>query len=101
MPREEGDMSLGIAFKGPEGIVLAADSRVTLFHPIPNRNLYIPATYDNATKLLHLESHRFVGMVTYGLGTIGQTDFRTPYSLLPELDSELPRDRMGISDFAK
>ena len=27
-------MSLGIAIKGPEGIVLAADSRVTLFNQV-------------------------------------------------------------------
>ncbi|MGD0779275.1 MAG: hypothetical protein ABR954_00635 [Dehalococcoidales bacterium] len=96
-------MSLGICLKGPEGIVLAADSRVTLFHPISAQNLYVPATYDNATKLLSLSSQPFVGMVTYGLGAIGQTDFRTPYSLLPELDNELPqpRKRMIISDFAK
>jgi hypothetical protein len=101
--REGTDMSLGICLKGPEGIVLAADSRVTLYEPIPEQGLYMPATYDNATKLLHLPSQRFIGMVTYGLGAVGQTDFRTPYSLLPELDNELPRPlkRMTVSRFAE
>jgi hypothetical protein len=94
-------MSLGICLKAPEGIVLAADSRVTIFQPIPQQSLFIPATYDNATKLLHLPSQPFIGMVTYGLGVIGQTDFRTPYSLLPELDKELLGTRMTVSDFAK
>ena len=53
-------MSLGIAFRGPEGVVLAADSRVTLYTQIPGQNLSIPSTYDNATKLLHskCQSHR-------------------------------------------
>ena len=42
-------MSLAIAFKGPEGIVLAADSRVTL--TTSTAKGVIHATYDNATKL--------------------------------------------------
>ncbi len=50
-------MSLGMIFKGPEGIVLAADSRVTLNATIPNSNplIQIPATFDYATKLLKVE----------------------------------------------
>jgi carbon dioxide concentrating mechanism protein CcmM len=35
-------VSLGIAFKGPEGIVLATDSRVTLTGQRPNSNLLTP-----------------------------------------------------------
>lgn len=47
-------MSLGIAFKGPEGLVLAADSRVTLnaSRTVGAQTLIIPATFDYATKLL-------------------------------------------------
>lgn len=60
-------MSLGIAFKGPEGIVLAADSRVTLTGQAGS-NLLIQAHYDNATKLLKVRDHDNVGAVTYGLG---------------------------------
>jgi hypothetical protein len=44
-------VSLGIAFKGPEGIVLATDSRITLTGQHPNTNLLAEAHYDNATKL--------------------------------------------------
>ena len=50
-------MSLGIAFKGPEGIVLAADSRVTINAERPindNLRLLLPSTFDNATKLLKI-----------------------------------------------
>jgi len=49
-------MSLGIAFKGAEGIVLAADSRVTLLAQLQlgGNNVMTPATFDNATKLLRL-----------------------------------------------
>ncbi len=47
-------MSLGMVFKGPEGIVLAADSRMTLQfqQPAAPTPVLIPAIYDNATKLL-------------------------------------------------
>ncbi len=47
-------MSLGIAFKGPEGIVLAADSRVTLTTQMTNgkQTQIIASTFDNGTKLL-------------------------------------------------
>ena len=54
-------MSLGVAFKGPEGIVLAADSRVTLNTQIqiPQApqgltSLLLPSAFDNATKLLRV-----------------------------------------------
>jgi len=40
-------MTLAVVFKGPEGIVLAADSRVTLSAKVNNQQ--ISAHYDNAT----------------------------------------------------
>jgi len=66
-------MSLGIAFKGPEGIVLAADSRVTLMAIAqqqgpqvaptgPALQVQIPVTYDNATKLLRVQGQDHVGL---------------------------------------
>ena len=62
-------MSLGIAFKGPEGIVLATDSRVTL-HAEQRRPdggiLLFPSTFDNATKLLSFTGHPYVGAITLG-----------------------------------
>ncbi len=86
-------MSLAIAFKGPEGIVLAADSRVTLNAVVigPNQQQAIlPATFDNASKLLHLPSQPHIGAITYGLGALGtQHDVRTAHSLLPEFAAEL------------
>ena len=86
-------MSLGIAIKGPEGIVLAADSRVTLFNqiqpPPPAPAMLIPASFDNATKLLSVRSGEksYVAAVTYGAGAIGPPQQpRTAHSFLPELD---------------
>lgn len=90
-------MSLGIAIKGPEGIVLGAESRVTLESVINGKTVY--STFDNATKILSFNgNHRFIGVVTYGLATIGQ---RTAHSFLPEFESQLPPNRISTSDFAQ
>ena len=60
-------MSLVIAVKGSEGVVLSADSRLTL-----TTESGIPATFDNATKLLTFrDPHNWVGALTYGIATIG------------------------------
>lgn len=92
-------MSLGIAFKGPEGIVLAADSRVTLMAQMQQPNLptpmLLPATYDNATKLLAVKGQEYVGAVTYGAGAIGQLEPRTAHSFVPELEQELAAANVG------
>lgn len=107
-------MSLGIAFKGPEGIILAADSRVTLTAEIrpaqskPSKTqlpkMLLPATYDNATKLLRVSGQEYVGAVTYGLGALGQKTPRTAHSYIPEFEEELMKAQVGrlsVYDFAK
>jgi len=92
-------MSLGIAFKGPEGIVLAADSRVTLMAPVQQPQLptpmLLPASYDNATKLLRVKGQDYVGAVTYGAGAIGATEPRTAHSFIPEFEQELVSQNTG------
>lgn len=93
-------MSLGVAVKGPEGVVLAVDSRVTLGvqqrEGIPHQ-----ANFDNATKLLSFsEPHNHVGAVTYGAAVIG---LRTAHSFIPELEQTrlADKDRMTIATYAK
>jgi hypothetical protein len=102
-------MSLGIAFKGAEGIVLAADSRVTLNNalpPQPNGQVFvIPATFDNATKLLRVKGQDHVGAVTYGVGAIGGQQPRTAHSFLMEFETRIsekqPERRLTVEQFAK
>lgn len=98
-------MSLGIAFKGPEGIVLAADSRVTLNWETKEpggTTVRVPATFDNATKLLRVQGQDYVGVVTYGVGALGQRQPRTAHSFLPEFEAALSReDRLPVGDFAQ
>jgi len=90
-------MSLGIVIKGPEGLVLAAESRVTIAAQMPDRTV-LPVNFDNARKLLNFKGQNHVGAVTYGLAGIG---LRTAYSFLPEFESELPQnERLGVEEFA-
>lgn len=105
-------MSLGIAIKGPEGIVLAADSRVTLFTqfpntPVPGQLTVIPANFDNATKILSLNTPctQYVGAVTYGLGAMmTPAGPRTMHSFIPEFEADLVAScgtqRVSVQDFA-
>jgi hypothetical protein len=111
-------VSLGIAFKGAEGIVLAADSRVTLLAGVqlpglkvpPGTQLVVPATFDNATKLINSESQRYIAAVTFGTGAIGQKEPRTAASFMPEFDAQLAKElagkdekdrRLTVEQFAK
>ena len=94
-------MSLGIAIKGPEGVVIAADSRVTLV--AEGQGGRLPVTFDNATKLLSFaKPHNWIGVVTYGQALIGR---RTAHSFLPEFESKLVANykdqRLSVATFAK
>lgn len=93
-------MSLGIVFKGSEGLVLAADSRVTLTTKLATGEV-IMNYFDNATKLLKVPGHDYVAMVTYGAGAIGQSEPRTAHSYLPELQTHLQSDRLTVKEFAR
>jgi len=90
-------MSLGIVIKGPEGVVLAADSRVTLSAQRSGGPL-VPVNFDNATKLLSFPKQPFIGGVTYGVAAIG---VRTAHSFLPEFDLKLEETRLTVEAFAK
>lgn len=90
-------MSLGMVIKAPEGLVLTAESRVTISATAPN-SPPIHVNFDNATKLFGFsEPHSYVGVVTYGLAAIG---LRTAHSFLPEFEATLPTSRLTISNFA-
>jgi len=98
-------MSLGIVFKGPEGIVLAADSRVTLNAQVQltqGQPVFLPAAFDNATKLLKVKGQDFVGAITYGTGAIGQQEPRTAHSYIPEFEASLTGSpQLSVQAFAQ
>ncbi|TDI47727.1 MAG: hypothetical protein E2P02_02655 [Acidobacteria bacterium] len=93
-------MSLGVAIKGAEGLVLAADSRVTV-QAQQSDGPVISVNFDNASKLLSFPSHtrhRYVGAVTYGQALIGR---RTAHSFISELEEELGEDRLSTEAYAE
>ncbi len=96
-----GIMSLGIVIKGPEGLVIAADSRVTLGTKTPNGEIF-HVNFDNARKLLSFDisENTHIGAVTYGQATLGSSN-RTAHSFLPEFETSLPPGRLTVFDFAK
>mgnify|MGYP001038282511 CR=1 FL=1 len=91
-------MSLGIVIKGPEGLVLAAESRITLTAEDRETGEKIAVSYDNAQKVLNFSPpHNHVGAVTYGVGGIGQ---RAAYSYITEFESSLQTGRVTVEWFA-
>ena len=98
-------MSLGIAVKAPEGIVLAADSRVTLTTqrqlPGSENLLSENSSFDNATKLLIVNSQSHAGAITYGVGAILTPQPRTLNSFISEFEATIVnRNRMLVEEFA-
>jgi len=99
-------MTLAIGFKGSEGVVLAADSRVTIQAitqpPGAPHQVIIPATYDNATKLLKVQGQDYVAAVTYNAGAVGVQQPRTAHSLLAEFEAQLAGEqRLSVEAFAQ
>lgn len=91
-------MSIGILIKGPEGLVLAAESRITISARDQKNKREIPVSFDNAKKVLRFPApHNYVGAVTYGLGAIG---LRTAASFIPEFEQRLPENRLTILEFS-
>ena len=97
-------MTLAIVVKGTEGVALAVDSRVTLTLMLTVQpgtpQTILPATYDNATKLLHVAKQKFVGAITYGNAIFDPKQPRTASSFLPEFEASLPDERISVWDFA-
>ncbi|HUA13134.1 MAG TPA: hypothetical protein VL989_01395 [Candidatus Sulfotelmatobacter sp.] len=95
-------MSLAITIISPEGIVLAADSRLTVTMKnelADGSKTVIPNYYDNAVKVLNLtKPHNYVAATTYGAGTIGQ---RTAHSYLKEFQASLGNRRLATKTFAQ
>jgi hypothetical protein len=90
-------MSLGIIIKGPEGLVLAAESRITITAILPQGGA-LHTSFDNATKLFSFSKpHEYIGVVTYGTAAVG---LRTAASFIPEFEAQLPEERIGVGDFA-
>ena len=93
-------MSLGIAIKGPEGIVLASDSRATIVAHQKNKPSF-EVHFDNASKLFRFSAeHRFVGAVSYGNALVGD---RLLHGWLPEFEADklAGKKRLLVKNYAE
>jgi hypothetical protein len=94
-------MSLTVTVVCPEGVVVAADSRVTLSYyldPESTEKTIVQSNFDNATKLMTLkEPHDFVAISTVGAGTISD---RTIHSFAAEFQETLGDKRLTIKEYA-
>ena len=92
-------MSLGIVIKGPEGVVLASDTRVTLTRMIGAGQPPTIVNFDNASKMLTLDGENGrVAAVTQGNSTVGG---RTGHSLLPEFQNQLSEHSYTVEELAR
>ncbi len=74
-------VSLGVIVNCYEGLVLAAESRVTVTFNLGE------TTFDNVYKLLSFSPpHDFIGVIFTGRGTIGS---RTPANYQKEIEKKL------------
>ena len=95
-------MSLTVTVICPEGVVVAADSRVTLsyyLNPESVEKTIVQSNFDNATKLMTLVSpHNYVAISTVGAGTIAD---RTIHSYAAEFHETLGEERLKIREYAE
>ena len=88
-------MSLVIAIKGPEGIVLAADTRVTISPGSDSREAY----FDNSSKLLTIGGpHKRVAALTYGAGSVSG---RMISGLMSEFQQTIEDARLTTLEYAQ
>ena len=91
-------MSLAVAVTGTEGLVLAADSRVTVMAQQGEGQQFV-VNFDNASKILSFKDpHNYVGAATYGQAVI---EHRTAHSYIPELEAELGTTRITVEEYAR
>ena len=93
-------MSLGVIIKAQEGLVLAAESRVTLTAKNDVDGTVLPIYFDSATKLFSFRRIPKIGVVTWGQSAIGNRPIQT---FMPEFERKIGSGKKVsyVSEFAK
>jgi len=90
-------MTTVVVVKCPEGLVLAADSRMTVSEKSAGRPIEHPPS-DTLLKILSFKPpHNFVGAASYGVAQINQ---KSAHDYLPEFEHSLDKKRISVNDFA-
>ena len=95
-------MSLVVAVKTQEGLVLAVDSRVVIAPVDMEGVAQAPGTYDNLTTNLFSfkPPHNFIGVVSYGQPILGNRAVSGYFAEFNEYLSEQRPERLSVYDFA-
>jgi len=70
-------LTIAIAIKINDGLVLAADSASTVLGQTPDGQLQVFNVYNNADKVFNLQKGVPIGAITWGAGSIGQASTST------------------------
>lgn len=81
-------MTIALAIKVHDGVVLAADSATTLSSQKPDGTIGIAHIYNNANKVFNLHRGLPIGGMTWGLGNIGPAS-------ISSLAKDIRRQLMG------
>lgn len=92
-------MTLTIAIKNPAGIVLAAESRITV--DVRRTPFSSPqfGYYDGEHKLLTFRApNTFAGVLVDGIGSVNG---KSIYQFLPDIEAQLPAERLSVQALAE
>jgi hypothetical protein len=70
-------MTIAISVKVNDGVVLATDSASTIIMQDPSGNIAIQNVYKSADKIFNLDKSRPIGVMTWGIGSIGNESVAT------------------------
>src|SRR4051812_34900058 len=70
-------MTIAVAVKVHDGVVLAADSAASIMHPVGAAHGLAVWVYNNANKVLRLGKDIRVGGMAWGAGSIGPVSIST------------------------
>jgi hypothetical protein len=70
-------MTIAISVKVNDGVVLAADSASTIVTQGQQGNIAVQNVYTNADKIFNLVKSRPIGVMTWGIGSVGQESIAT------------------------
>jgi hypothetical protein len=76
-------------------VTLTSTSQIAESPGAPAQTQINHSYFDNATKLLALQGHPNLGVVTYGQGSIGQASPRTAHGYIPEFEAHLAQENGG------
>jgi hypothetical protein len=72
-----GVMTIAVALKVHDGFVLAADSATTITQTAPDGSQGVLNVYNHANKIVNLHKSLPIGLMTWGLGNLGQESIST------------------------